>query len=137
MNEVFAEVDKNRLVIKYGDLTLEDYMIFAEDILAEAKKLKHDFTVFSDLRNFRMKHSSDIVHVNVSFITCVQRRLKEMGASEVIRVVDPQVWLFVAMQESEKEAGYHAIIFDDFEEAENALKDIESELEEKNGENLN
>ena len=134
MNEVYADFDKNRLVISYGELSLDDYMRFAEDILKEASKLKKGFTVFSDLREFKMKKSVEIVPVNVKNITIVQIKLKEMGASEVIRVVDPQVWLFVAMQEAEKQAGYHAIIFDDYSEAESALVDIESEIEEKNGE---
>lgn len=134
MNEVYADLEKNRLVIKYGSMTLDGYMVFAGEILKEAAKLAKGFTVLSDLRNFRMKNSGDIVHGNISDITKVQRELKALGASEVVRVVDPQVWLFVAMQESEKDVGYHAIIFDDAQEAENALSDIESEIDEKNGE---
>lgn len=134
MNEVYADPEKNRLVIRYGDVTLDDYMLFAEEVIKEASRLERGFTVFSDLRNFKMKNAGEIVPGNVADITKVQRRLREMGASEVVRVVDPQVWLFVAMQESEKEVGYHAIIFDDVAEAENALEDIESEIEEKNGE---
>ncbi|MDY0361998.1 MAG: hypothetical protein RBR08_11125 [Desulforegulaceae bacterium] len=128
MNEVYADPEKNRLVIEYGEVTIDDYMDFAEDVLKEAAKLKRGFTVFSDLRNFKMKNSGEIVSANVSEITKVQKKLYEMGASEVIRVVDSQVWLFTAMQEAEKEVGYNAIIFDDLDEAMEALDDIESEM---------
>lgn len=134
MNKVYADLGKNRLVIKYGELTIDGYMAFAQEILQEASKLKKGFTVFSDLREFNMKNSGEIMAANVADITKVQRKLYEMGSSEVIRVVDPQVWLFVAMQEAEKDVGYSAIIFDDIGEAKDALEDIESELEENNGE---
>jgi len=130
MNEVIADVEKNRLVIKYGELTIEDYMTFAEQVVIEASKLEDGFTVFSDLRNFKMKDSCEVVQANVPDITRVQQKLYEMGASEVIRVVDSQVWLFVAMQEAEKNVGYNALIFDDINEAESALEDIESEITE-------
>jgi hypothetical protein len=134
MNEVYADPEKNRLVIEYGEVTIDDYMDFAEDILKEASKLKKGFTVFSDLRNFKMKNSGEIVSANIDEITKVQKKLYELGASEVIRVVDPQVWLFAAMQEAEKEVGYNAIIFDDMDEAMTALDDIELEMTEQNEE---
>ncbi|MGE4518988.1 MAG: hypothetical protein AB7E04_05720 [Desulfobacteraceae bacterium] len=134
MNDVYADPEKNRLVIEYGEVTIDDYMDFAEDVLREAAKLKKGFTVFSDLRNFKMKNSGEIVSANVSEITKVQKKLYEMGASEVIRVVDPQVWLFAAMQEAEKEVGYNALIFDDMNEAMEALDDIELEMTEQNEE---
>lgn len=134
MNKVYADLEKNRLVIKYGEITLEDYMAFTQEILSEASKLKKGFTVFSDLRDFSMKNSGEIIAANVADITKVQRKLYEMGSSEVIRVVDPQVWLFIAMKEAEKDVGYNAIVFDDIGEAKDALEDIESELEENNGE---
>jgi len=132
MNEVCADPEKNRLVIEYGEVTIDDYMDFAEDVLKEASKLKKGFTVFSDLRNFKMKNSGEIVSANVVEITKVQKKLYEMGASEVIRVVDSQVWLFAAMQEAEKEVGYNALIFDDMNEAMEALDDIELEMTEQN-----
>jgi hypothetical protein len=134
MNEVYADPEKNRLIIEYGEVTIDDYMDFAEDILKEASKLKKGFTVFSDLRNFKMKNSGEIVSANIDEITKVQKKLYELGASEVIRVVDPQVWLFAAMQEAEKEVGYNAIIFDDMDEAMTALDDIELEMTEQNEE---
>eukprot|EP00767_Chilomastix_cuspidata_P005752 gnl/Chilomastix_cuspidata/6009.p4 GENE.gnl/Chilomastix_cuspidata/6009~~gnl/Chilomastix_cuspidata/6009.p4 ORF type:complete len:136 (-),score=11.53 gnl/Chilomastix_cuspidata/6009:3558-3965(-) len=135
MNEVYADPENNRLVIKYGEITIDDYLNFAQEVLKEASKLKEGFTVFSDLRDFNMKNSGEVITANVSDITNVQRKLYEMGASEVIRVVDSQVWLFVAMQEAEKDVGYSALIFDDMDEARVALEDIESEIIEKNGEN--
>jgi len=134
MNQVYADPEKNRLVIEYGELSIDDYMNFAEKILEEAAKLKKGFTVFSDLRNFRMKNSGEVISANISDIAKVQKQLYEMGASEAIRVVDPQVWLFAAMQQAETEVGYNSIIFDDVDEATAALEDIESEIEEKNAE---
>lgn len=134
MNKVYADLERNRLVIKYGELTIDGYMAFAEEILQEASKLRKGFTVFSDLREFNMKNSGEIMAANVADITKVQHKLYDLGSSEVIRVVDPQVWLFVAMQEAEKNVGYNAIIFDDMDEAMDALEDIESELVEQNGE---
>ncbi|MDY0131215.1 MAG: hypothetical protein RBR53_00955 [Desulforegulaceae bacterium] len=135
MNEVIADADKNRLVIEYGEITIDGYISFAGDILKEAGKLKKGFTVFSDLRNFKMKNSEEIVSANVSEIIKIQKELYEMGASEVVRVVDPQVWLLAAMQEAEKEVGYNAIIFDDIDEANAALNDIELEISEMIEEN--
>jgi len=128
MNKVYADPEKNRLVINYGEFTIDDYMDFAEDVLKEAAQLKKGFTVFSDLRNFKMKNSEEIVSANVSEIIKVQTKLYEMGASEIIRVVDPQVWLLAAMQEAEKEVGYNAIIFDDMGEAIVVLDDIELDI---------
>ncbi|PID78465.1 MAG: hypothetical protein CSA42_00360 [Gammaproteobacteria bacterium] len=128
MNEVYADYEKNRLVITYGKTTVDSYLGFAERVLEEASKLKKGFTIFSDLRAFSMNKGEHIVHTNVIEIRNMQKKLYEMGASEVIRVVDPQVWLFVAMQEAEKEVGYNAIVFDEITEARVALEDIESEI---------
>jgi hypothetical protein len=129
-----ADIDKNRLYIKFGKTEISDLTGFTHEITEEAKKLKPGFTCLSDLRDFKLVDKESVLSSDIKQIATIQKTLKELGSSESARVVDPQVWLFVAMQEAEKDVDYHAIIFDDIEEAENAISDIESEIEEKNGE---
>ncbi|MDY0164741.1 hypothetical protein [Desulfobotulus sp.] len=127
-NKVMADVAKNRLYIRYGEMTIEQYLLFAREILQEAEKLERGFTILSDLRDFCLPKGENPILANIREITDIQRRLKQMGASEIIRVVDPQVWLFMAMAEAEKDAGYEAFIFDDYMEADAALDDITEEM---------
>lgn len=129
-NGVRADMTKNRLYIRYGEMTIEQYLQFAGEILREAEKLEEGFTILSDLRTFSLPRGEDPILANIREIAEVQRKLKEMGASEIIRVVDPQVWLFMAMAEAEKSAGYEAFIFDDYTEADAALDDIAAEMTE-------
>lgn len=129
-NEVRADLAKKRLYIRYGEMTVEEYLIFAKEILLEAQKLEKGFTILSDLREFRLPKGENPIQANIREITDTQRELKKLGASEIIRVVDPQVWLFTAMAEAEKDAGYNAFIFDDFTEAEAALDDMAEEISE-------
>ncbi|MCW7754778.1 hypothetical protein OOT00_12375 [Desulfobotulus sp. H1] len=127
-SEVMADKAKNRLYIRYGEMTIEQYLQFAGKIVGEAEKLARGFTILSDLREFSFPRGENPIQANIREITEIQQELKKLGASEIIRVVDPQVWLFIAMAEAEKSAGYEAFIFDDYHEADQALDDIAEEM---------
>ncbi|TYT74089.1 hypothetical protein [Desulfobotulus mexicanus] len=132
-NTVMADKSRNRLYIRYGEMTIEQYFQFTGEIIKEAGKLEQGFTILSDLRNFSLPKGENPIQANIREITEVQQKLKKLGASEIIRVVDPQVWLFMAMGEAEKSAGYEAFIFDDYEEADAALDDMTEDIHSENG----
>lgn len=119
-----ADIDKNRLYIKFGKTQISELTEFTHEITQEAKKLKPGFTCLSDLRDFKLIDKDSVLSSDIKQIATVQKTLKELGSSESARVVDPQVWLFNLMTEGEKQMGYETIIFEDFNEADAALTDI-------------
>ena len=127
-SEVRADFARNRLYVRYGEMTVEGYLDFARVVVNEARKLSGGFTILSDLRDFQMAKEENPVDANIREITEVLRELKDLGASETIRVVDPQVWLFLAMTEAESVTGYKAFVFNDFNEADEALDHMAEEV---------
>lgn len=127
LSEVRADLEKNRLYIYYGKTGIEEFLDFGDAVLEEAKKLAHGFTILSDLRSFSLPRGEHLALSHILEFATVQQKLKAMGASEIIRVVDPQVRLFMVMAEAEKAAGYEAFLFDDYEEADVALDDMMEE----------
>lgn len=116
MLEVKVDMQKNYIFIKMeGFMHDDDMKKAAEEVIKEAKKLKKNYTVITDVTKFRPSSQG-----GASEIQKAQKFLLDNGASKFIRIVE-SVLGKMQFTKNAKEVGIEVIEVRSYEEAHNYL----------------
>ncbi|MCB9482317.1 MAG: hypothetical protein H6681_02330 [Desulfobacteraceae bacterium] len=121
--EIWSNTDKNILYLAPGELDKKDYNNFAKEVEKEAAKLKKGFICINDLRNFSTDWST-VTEEDVEIFKSGQKKLKELGMENAIRILGNQPKFVVDFFESEDDKGYLVSNVDSYDQAEELLRSM-------------
>ncbi len=122
MHDISADLTKNRLYIILGHISSEDETrIIIHNVMSEVKKLRHDFTCVTDLRNFSLTAG-----ITDHFMQDCQEILWEGGIRKAVRIINGDIHVFDFCFEkfSRIWPGYPTDNARSIEEAENILESL-------------
>lgn len=120
-NKTWSNTKKNILYIVPGELELDEFQSFTEDIEKEAKKLSHGFVCINDLREF-VTDWSKIEEKNVETLKSIQKKLKNLGMKNAVRILGKQPAFVIDLFQDEDFTGYSVSHVNSLEEAEDIIK---------------
>jgi hypothetical protein len=114
---VRSDIRKNRIYCSLtGFVSDEECKSFADEVIAEAKKLKPDFTVINDITTFRPASHKGHDEIKRAAVFMAQHGLKRL-----IRIVSPTNHLAKMQFKHLSETLYHADTATSLSEAESML----------------
>jgi hypothetical protein len=119
MYDIRADTSQNRLYLDItGRVDAEEMQEAADKTISEAEKLNSGFDIINDLSGFRPPSPEAAKPIKVA-----QGKLKEMGMSRTVRVVDDDTSQVVvnAFERRSKDVGYSGEQAESVDEAERML----------------
>lgn len=120
-NETWSDTEKNILYITPKDLPKDQFLSFADEVQEEAKKLARGFICITDLREF-VTDWNLITEDDVKDLKSVQKKLKDLGMENAIRILGNQPKFVIDFFMDEESMGYSVSHVNSLDEAEEILK---------------